>query len=145
VPGSVPPPWTPQTALTVDAINSMASDPNQDRMFLLESYHGVIDEALFGVYSTFSWRSRDINLIQNFTSIEYPSGCYDGHDGPIYFYDDTFEASTPGATPSGCLLAAAAPGIAWTPYHFSSFGWFKSMAYQATFLPRITAQPVCQH
>lgn len=142
IPGSLPVSLRPVTSLDVNAMNSLATDAHNDRIYRLESYHSdsIQDLALTGVNNTYPWRSGiDINRIVNHVNITPTLNCYEDHGGPIQFYADTITATASGASPSACLLYASSAPL--NSYQFSDYGWFKSVFYQGPFLPRITVQP----
>jgi hypothetical protein len=133
IPGSIGWPWTPTTSLGMAAMNSLASDTHQDRIYRLENYW-TEDLGTVGTDNpSFAWRGA-IDILGRKVNWDLALAYrYEGHSGPLLFYADTINSSLPGAVVPHELL--------WAPFQFSDYGWFKSMFYQAPFLPRITVQP----
>ena len=131
IPGSVPVPWTPVTPLDMNAMDSIATDAHQDRIYRLENYWSDDLETLGTNNPLFDWRpvidilGLEVNWPQDFPVY------YVGHTGPISFYADEVSAAA-GSLPDALVFA---------PFEYRDYAWFKSMFYQALILPHIASQP----
>jgi hypothetical protein len=109
------------SSFTASLISGLAFGEGNDRIFVLENYHGTFANGdLLGPAcdNTFSWRpDLDTNLV-----VDGP-GCYEanfGHHGPIDFYADTVLAALP--FPNGQVSTCLA-GAPYRPGRIAASAW----------------------
>jgi hypothetical protein len=118
IPGTVQWPFKPDTLLGMDAMNSLATSPNQNRIFRLENYYSSPDKELGTDNPRFTWRD-DIDIEGFWTAWNGVRSRYYGHSGPILFYADEVSSSDPRSNVAFQLLTAG--------FDYHQFGWWRSL------------------